>query len=286
MASTNDTLPLTTYFLSVYLGYFIVFIGVFGNLMNILVFTQLRLFRRNQSALYLTVASIADFAELIFPITTDITATAFNFDLTRTSALWCKFETYLAKSSRIISTMTICLAAVDQYLSTNYNSNLRRLSTYNSAQYLTRILFIFALAYSGLFLVFQNISPHLDCATFDSIFNYFYSFFHYCIFVGIFPIFISLLFSLLAYRNVRRIVRRQIPIIRRRLDHQLTAMILIRVAWFVITTLPYISFRIYQINNVNCYYSGCALADIELINSIFLRLYSLNYSVIQYLVSY
>ncbi|CAF4217679.1 unnamed protein product, partial [Rotaria sordida] len=59
------------------------------------------------------------------------------------------------------------------------------------------------------------------------------------------PIFIASLFSILAYRNVRRIVRRQIPIVRRRLDRQLTAMVLIRVITFVILTSPYAIQRMY-----------------------------------------
>ncbi|CAM2711850.1 unnamed protein product [Rotaria socialis] len=42
------------------------------------------------------------------------------------------------------------------------------------------------------------------------------------------PIVISALFSLLAYRNVRHIIGRQTPVFRRRLDRQLTAMILLR----------------------------------------------------------
>ena len=127
------------YFLFVYVGYFTVTVGLMGNLMNIVVFTQLKLFRRNQSAFYLTVASIADSCQLIFPISADITATAFDFDPTRTSLLWCKLHVYLAKVTRIISTIIICFAAIDQYLSTNYNPNMRRLSTLNLAQYLTII---------------------------------------------------------------------------------------------------------------------------------------------------
>ena len=53
-------------------------------------------------------------------------------------------------------------------------------------------------------------------------------------FNGLLPIFVSSLFSLLAYRNVRRIVRRQIPMDRRRLDQQLTAMIFMRVIFFIL----------------------------------------------------
>ncbi|CAF5084844.1 unnamed protein product, partial [Rotaria sp. Silwood1] len=48
----------------------------------------------------------------------------------------------------------------------------------------------------------------------------------------------------LAYQNVRRIVRRHMSINRRKLDQQLSAMILIRVGFLVVMTLPYVLQRI------------------------------------------
>ncbi len=51
----------------------------------------------------------------------------------------------------------------------------------------------------------------------------------------------------MAYRNVRRIIQRQIPIYRRRLDQQLTAMIFVRVIFFVVLQLPFTIYRIYSI---------------------------------------
>lgn len=249
MATTEATIVTATYYLSVYGGYFNVLIGLIGNLMNIIVFNRLRLFRENQSAFYLTLTSIADFFQLIFPIATDVTAMAFSFDPAATSIIWCKLRSYFAKLTRMIATMIICLLAIDQYLSTSSRTSLRQFSTLKLAQYFVCILIIFSSVYCSVFLLFYEIRSNLGCAAFNPIFNYFYSLIHYCIFLGILPIFVSLLFSLLAYRNVRRIVRVQVPIIRRRLDHQLTAMTLLRVALFVITSLPYISLRIYQINN-------------------------------------
>ncbi|CAF3640038.1 unnamed protein product [Rotaria sp. Silwood1] len=271
-----------TYFISVYLGYFIVIIGVIGNIINILVFTQLKLFRRNQSAFYLTVASIVDSFQLIFAMSTRITATVIGFDLTRTSLIWCKLRVYLIRSTRIISIITICFAAIDQYLSTNSHIQLRQLSTFKLAQRLISILIIFSFLYSIPFLLFHETRRYSVCATFHRIFNYFYSFAHYFILVGLLPIFISSLFSLLAYQNVRRIIRRQMSIVRRRLDRQLTAMILLRVALFVITTLPYISFRIYQINtSVNYHYTD-SVGIIELINATLITIYNIDYSVFGY----
>ncbi|CAF4468308.1 unnamed protein product [Rotaria sp. Silwood2] len=54
----------------------------------------------------------------------------------------------------------------------------------------------------------------------------------------------------MAYRNVRHLIRRQIPVVRRRLDRQLTAMVLLRVAFLVSCMLPYVVQRIYAQNAI------------------------------------
>ncbi|CAF1384148.1 unnamed protein product [Rotaria sp. Silwood1] len=241
------------------------------NIINILVFTQLKLFRRNQSAFYLIIASIVDSCQLILGI--DLV-----FDVTRTSLIWCKLQAYFAQFTRIISTIIICFAAIDQYLSTNYYIQLRPLSTLKLAQHLIGILIIFSFLYCIPFLVFHEIHPNTDCTTFNPIFNSFFSFFHYSILVGTLPIFISSLFSLLAYRNVRRIIRHQMSILRRRLDRQLTAMILLRVTLFVIASLPHTSYEIYELNNpvVDDHSYSAVLS--ELIEIIFITILKINYS--------
>ncbi|CAF3906906.1 unnamed protein product, partial [Rotaria sordida] len=67
------------------------------------------------------------------------------------------------------------------------------------------------------------------------------------------------------------------PTIRRSLDHQLTAMILVHITLFVITTLLYISFRIYQINNpVGGNYSYSVLLN-KLIEIVLITIFHINY---------
>jgi hypothetical protein len=90
---------------------------------------------------------------------------------------------------------------------------------------------------------------------------------------------IASLFSLLAFRNVRRIVRRQLAIERRRLDRQMTAMVLVRVAAFVFFTIPYDSYRIYTINNSVNSTDLSHYAITQLLQAIFVSFLNLNYAV-------
>ncbi|CAF4660510.1 unnamed protein product, partial [Rotaria sp. Silwood2] len=82
---------------------------------------------------------------------------------------------------------------------------------------------------------------------------------------------------ILAYRNVRRIVRRQMPIRRRKFDQQLTAMILIRVIFLIITISPYVLERIYAVafkTNHGILYD----AIFTLIDDVAYSFYHINYA--------
>ena len=234
--------------LSVYIGYLTVFVGIVGNVFNILVFTQLKLFHGKQAALYLTAISAVDCFRLLSSVATRVTGAAFGVDPTRLSLVWCKVRSYIAACSSMISMGIICLAAIDQYLSTSYRVLLRQRSTLRLAQRSTASLSLFSALYCIPLLIFNEIRPNFGCATYDVAFNYFYSFIHFCIIVGLLPLAIASVFSLLAYHNVRHIIRRQIALVRRLLDRQLTSMILMRVILLVLSTLPFVIVRIYQLN--------------------------------------
>jgi hypothetical protein len=191
---------------------------------------------------------------------------------------------YLAQFGVTIATTTVCFAAIDQYLSTSYHVRLRQMSSFRLAQRLVGTLVIFATIYSIPVAIFEEIHPIAGCATYNPTYNYYLSFVQFSIILGLLPIGVSSLFSILAYRNVRRIIRLQIPIIRRRLDRQLTAMILLRVALFVITTSPYISVRTFQINQSIDPTNTYAIAVDQLVKSIFTSIFTINLAVFNFCI--
>ncbi|CAF1347400.1 unnamed protein product [Adineta steineri] len=94
---------------------------------------------------------------------------------------------------------------------------------------------------------------------------------------GLLPIVIASVFSMLAYHNVRHIVRRQLPIVRRKLDKQITAMVLMRVIAFVCLLLPYITYRIYVINFPTSRSVPLAYAIGRLLQAILLSINNINF---------
>ncbi|CAF0987835.1 unnamed protein product [Adineta steineri] len=173
---------------SLYTGCIMFSFGVIGNVLNLLVFTQLKLFRTNRCAFYITVESISNFIYQLLSITLTILTAIYGDDATGRFLIWCKLSGFL-------------------------------------------------------------------------------------------PVVIASLFSILAYHNVRHIVRRQLPIVRRKLDKQITAMVLMRVIAFVCLSSPYNAYRIYSINFPTSRSMPMAYAIIRLIQAILLSIFITNYTI-------
>jgi hypothetical protein len=203
------------------------------------------MFRHNRCAFYLIVESIVDIPQLTQVFVNEIWKLSINgMDPTNIFPIWCKVRTMLPQWFRLMLSSIVCFAAIDQFLCTNHSVHLRQLSSLKLARHQICIVTLLTLLHTLSFGFFLEIIPLSGCIlTNAGVVNYF-SFFFYPVLNGLLPIIVSSMFSMLAYRNVRRIVRRQIPIHRRRLDQQLTAMIFARVIFFVLLQLPFTILRI------------------------------------------
>ncbi|CAF1195836.1 unnamed protein product [Rotaria sordida] len=263
---------------TIYVGFIILFSGILGHIANIFVFTHLTIFRKIPSVFYIIAESILDLLQLMIIFTTSIVVNGFDYDLAQTSLVWCKLKPFLTQSITLISFNIICFAAIDQYLSTSVYPFFRQKSTIKIAKILTTIAIIFWILHATLTIFLYEIQSKYGCNIYDHNFRNYVTYFYYIILIGILPITISTFFSILAYRNVRRIVRRQMPIRRRKLDQQLTAMILVRVGFFVIMSLPYLLQRIYTFSTLTYDNDVISQAILQLITAITVSLFNLNYA--------
>ena len=215
--------------------------GFIGNVINILVLANLKIFRLNRCAFYLIVESVVDCCQVVFQFVDGVLPLAF-------SLVWCKLKAILVQGCRLMLASIVCFAAIDQYLSTNPLPYLRQWSSLKMAHHQIYVASFLCFLHTISFAIFYQIDPILGCVIANMNLSTYYSYFFYPFLNGLLPIFISSLFSLLAYRNVRRIIRRHISINRRRLDQQLTAMIFARVIFFVLLQLPFTIQRIIIIN--------------------------------------
>ncbi|CAF1091626.1 unnamed protein product [Adineta ricciae] len=202
-----------------------------------------------------------------------------NIDPVNLSEVWCKIRSWLINVFCLTSLGTVCSAACDQYLSTNHRYSLRQRSTLVLAYQLVFIVVFFATIHSIPLLVYSSIDPMAGCQISNRILIRYYTVFYYPFVTTSFPIIVVSWSSFLAYRNVRRLVRRHIPVIRRRLDRQLTAMILTRSMCLIALGLPYIIFSLYALNSTIRKDDELRLAISQLFQVVTLSLFYTNYSI-------
>ena len=222
-------------------------IGMISNLAIIVIFTTLKVFKGNQCAFYLTVESVTNIGMLLAFLPSIIISYLTGQNLPRTYVAWCKIQLMCAYGFGLCSLYTICVMTFDQYLFTNHRYSWRQKSSIRLAQRLILIISGLALIPSVLFAIFAHIGI-LGCTIYQPIIRSYFSYFFYPVLISLLPLMISVTFSLLAYRNVRCIVRRQLPVYRRRLDHQMTALALSRALCIEMLFLPFTAVSLYQLN--------------------------------------
>ena len=190
-------------------------VGSIGNLLNIVTFLKLKIFRQNPCAFYLAVESLVNiwqlFCQAIIRLAIWLNN---NNDPANRSVVWCKTRTVMSQPFALVSFTIVCLAAHDQCLRTSYDFRIRQLSTRALAKKLIGIAVAFWLLHVIPLGLFLNIKASIGCTIVEPHYALYYSFFYYPILLGVLPISVATLFSFIAYHSVRRLIRRQINVLR------------------------------------------------------------------------
>jgi hypothetical protein len=277
--SSSSTISMFTQQYSISTIIIIVIMRLIGNSLIILVFTKVKIFQNNVCVFHLMVESTVDIALLIYNFILRLLTFLYGFDIWYYSPIWCKLRIIIGQTFVLVLFSTICFTAFDQFLSTSSSVYLRQRSTVKLARYLVITAICFSLCHSIAFGIFFDAIPPADCAASYPILIRYYSYFFYPILTGLLPIMASGCFSILAYRNVRHIIRLQTPIVRRRLDRQLTKLVLLRVSFLVILNTPFVIYRIYSINIIINPTDSMRIAIERLVQAIFSSILYLNYAV-------
>jgi hypothetical protein len=268
---------------ALYSGIGISIIGLISNIFLILIFVTNRKFRNNQCVFFLSVESIANICLFLSIFSTDLFIYITGYNPAANSTIWCKLLTTIKQACGLCSLFSICFVTFDQFLSTNSRHNWRKISTYKLAYRLTFFNFLLLIPHGVLTLIYTESSLSEGCTAFNPTFKTYLAYFYDPILLGALPLVTTIAFSLLAFRNVRRIIRRQVPVVRRRLDRQLTAMVLTRVVCLTLLGLPYTIFSLYQLNFSLSGDDQMGAAIVSLVGTIITSLVSLNFAVKYYL---
>lgn len=115
------------------------------------------------------------------------------------------------------------------------------------------------------------------CGSTSLIFNDYVNYFNSLILSYILPICVSILFSVLAYRNVQQLRYRSVPLVRRELEKQLTKMVLLQVLMNLFALTPHLIITILQI--IPIITDESILAQIRFVSNITVHLYYSYYAV-------
>jgi hypothetical protein len=264
-SSTIIFFQFVTQQITIYFGLFILITGVFGDLLNILVFTTLNTFRNTPCVFYLTIASVVNAGQLLTSLLIRILSIGFYIDPTTTS-WFCKIRVFLVQYCAVVSLTCTSLATIDQFISMTH----RRLSSLQLAHRHIILACIISSIHGIFFLIYFD-TPNGICAIINLNFEKYFSYFYFPILLGILPVITMITFALLAFFSIRTIANRHIHIERLSRDRQLTAMVLIQVVFIVVTTVPYIISNIYSLSFVTT--DQLLLARCNLINSITILFY-------------
>lgn len=228
----------------IYLGTVTLVAGLIGGLLDIVVFLSLKTFRLSSCGFYLTVMSVANIGQIITGLLSRILSTGFNIDWSLTSLFYCKFRLYCYQVCALVSMSCICLASIDQYFATCTRPRWQQWCNIKLARRLTIAFTLIWIVHNVPLLIYYDhvvsgATGKIACVITSNAVEQYTAYSITVILGKVLPIFITLLFGLLAYDNVQQIPHRMLPLVRRELDKQLTVMVLVQIAVGILMITPY-----------------------------------------------
>jgi hypothetical protein len=243
--------------------------GLISNILNIIVFVSLKTFRESSCAFYLTAMSFVNIGQMFLGLLIRILSVGFEVDWTSSHLVYCKLRYYFFQVFAILSYTCMYLATIDQYFATSFKRQWQRYSNIKLARRLFAIFSFIWLVHGIPIIIFYD-----DVVSSATNYRYFYL----LILLGIIPVFITVLFGIMAYRNVQQISYRTIPLVRRETDKQLTVMVLVQDVYNLFFIIPYIV-GYSLVLNLTADADPVYAAQIELTGAITSALYYMSFSV-------
>ncbi|CAF0934724.1 unnamed protein product [Rotaria sordida] len=242
--STTSIFTFVAQQMSIYFGIPMLIGGVLGGILNIIVFLSLQTFRQSSCAFYLTIMSIFNVGLLAAGLFSRIMISGFAIDWGQSSLFYCKFRLLLLTTFTLMSLVSICLATIDQYFATCSYPHLQQWCNFKLAYRLIIVFSFISTIHNIQYYLFYNqiqspLTGKVSCIITNDIFSRYVSYWFNLVCIGFLPIIITVSFGSLAYYNVRQLTYRTLPLVRRELDKQLTAMVLVQVAMSFFTLTPF-----------------------------------------------
>jgi hypothetical protein len=226
-------------------------VGVVGNVLNCCVFIQKRL-RSNPCSVFFTAASMANITVLIYYIIPTIYS-AYNTPTENSNLVYCKLRLYIRNALLVISRTYLTLACVSCYTQSSRNVRIRNLF---QPKIVLRVIAIVPVIWFiiPLHIPLTTTIQNGKCSMWAGAAALYHSI-YICFVAAILPTSLMIIFSLLAYRNLRHMARNvhpqqtvakeEGPIQTRdkmrlqQRDRQLSKMLFIQIVVYMVFTISY-----------------------------------------------
>jgi hypothetical protein len=196
-------------YVSVIIGCPIFLLGIIGNILNILIFTNRKsAFRRSPCSHYFVAISAVSSVHMLHSLPHRILSGGFGIDVTLTSIVFCKLRQCLIMSFPLMRNTLNCIATISQFFATSRQVHHRQKCTHKSAYLCIIVCIIFwslhIIPYAILYEI--NIMPTTNmtrCATSNKALSLYTSWFVYNALNIILPSSMMAIFGYLTLRNVR-----------------------------------------------------------------------------------
>ena len=231
--------------ITIYFGIPTLVLGITGNLFNLIVFLSLKTFRESPCAFFLVVKTAVNIGQLSTNLFTRLLITGFNIDWTESSLAFCKFRNFALQFCALMSYTSMSLATIDQVLATSFHRRWQKCIDLRKAQLFSLIGTIVWLLHGVPTLIFYNLGYSVRlgkfaCVITSAFYQNYFSYGYVLVLAALLPMLVTITFGSLAYRNVRQIPYRTVPLVRRELDKQLTQMVLVQIVLSTIVVTPYV----------------------------------------------
>ncbi|CAF4046548.1 unnamed protein product [Rotaria sordida] len=253
MSSLSNTLNLAQKMLVQYCHTTIFILGTIGSLINICLFSRRNL-RSNSCCIYLLSSSINGLILLSIGIIPQIYNLYRSPNPFTTILSFCKARSYLNQTSAMSCRWLLVMACIDRCFSCSTSVRIRNLSSVNTARIIVIIINIIWFILPIHMIIYANIQPpgNIACSITNNNVDIYHRFYT-IIMGGALPSLIAFISSLFIWKNFQERTKRRIIIPnnevdrRKKLrDQQVIFMLLIQVAIFIISTIPFMSFNIYS----------------------------------------
>ncbi|CAF0891682.1 unnamed protein product [Adineta steineri] len=253
---------------SIYVGFSIFTLGIFGNLINLrLLFPS----RKNPSSFLLFISSFFNLIALSFGLLPRILSIGFATDASLTNLIWCKSRLFFSYNGTITSIICICFASIDRFFVSCRSVVWRNRSNLKTAKLAILITIPIILGINIPYLLFYTIvqtktdagNITRKCTTTNSGLILYGNYFVRPVLIGLLPSTILCITGCLIYRNINSIASIQL---RGTFQRNLTSMVFIQTITFIIPVMPFATINIYQLLTSSIQKSSYRLAQEMLVS--------------------